>query len=301
MPQPDPVPPEGETLAHFAVVLAAHRGQLAALDGKVEHLALGGADDPVQGPGARPKNNGARPAQLMKLTRVLFENRMYSNNKDNSRNAKFYDNVEVFHFPAEDPDAKMNPDSPPKDGFYMSCNILNVFTRQIDNKSSQMMVADGNVFFRTPEFFGTAAVVKYDESQDKTESDAGNRLNGAKGVAAEKGFGSGGVNLRAGEHGASGDSGIGAREGAGEEILAHFAGLADEHDLSLKNAGVEVFGEQHFHGDDGGGCGRMKVNPGTVWLGGGQGDLSRAEEKKAGAAGAKMLVGKIVGECHGQR
>ena len=39
MPQPDPVPPEGETLAHFAVVLAAHRGQLAALDGKVKHLA----------------------------------------------------------------------------------------------------------------------------------------------------------------------------------------------------------------------------------------------------------------------
>ena len=39
MPQPDPVPPEGETLAHFAVVLAAHRGQLAALDGKVKQLA----------------------------------------------------------------------------------------------------------------------------------------------------------------------------------------------------------------------------------------------------------------------
>ncbi|HWN00159.1 MAG TPA: hypothetical protein VNO54_24190, partial [Streptosporangiaceae bacterium] len=36
---PDPVPPEGETLAHFAVVLAAHRGQLAALDGKVRHLS----------------------------------------------------------------------------------------------------------------------------------------------------------------------------------------------------------------------------------------------------------------------
>jgi hypothetical protein len=38
MPQPDPVPEE-ETLAHFAVVLAAHRGQLAALDGKVKHLS----------------------------------------------------------------------------------------------------------------------------------------------------------------------------------------------------------------------------------------------------------------------
>jgi hypothetical protein len=30
---------EGETLAHFAVVLAAHRGQIAALDAKVKHLA----------------------------------------------------------------------------------------------------------------------------------------------------------------------------------------------------------------------------------------------------------------------
>src|SRR2546429_8925830 len=39
MPQPDPLPPEGETLAHFAVVLAAHRGQLAALDGKVKRLS----------------------------------------------------------------------------------------------------------------------------------------------------------------------------------------------------------------------------------------------------------------------
>jgi hypothetical protein len=34
-----PGQPEAETLAHFAVVLAAHRGQLAALDGKVNRLA----------------------------------------------------------------------------------------------------------------------------------------------------------------------------------------------------------------------------------------------------------------------
>lgn len=41
---PDPLPPPdgqpgGETLARFAVMLAAHRGQLAALDGKVERLS----------------------------------------------------------------------------------------------------------------------------------------------------------------------------------------------------------------------------------------------------------------------
>ena len=39
---PDPVPPDGqpggETLARFAVLLAAHRGQLAALDAKVRRL-----------------------------------------------------------------------------------------------------------------------------------------------------------------------------------------------------------------------------------------------------------------------
>jgi hypothetical protein len=35
---PDPVPPDGETLARFAVLLAAHRGQLAALDAKVKRL-----------------------------------------------------------------------------------------------------------------------------------------------------------------------------------------------------------------------------------------------------------------------
>jgi hypothetical protein len=43
MPPDPPILPDGqpvgETLAHFAVVLAAHRGQLAALNGKVNRLA----------------------------------------------------------------------------------------------------------------------------------------------------------------------------------------------------------------------------------------------------------------------
>jgi hypothetical protein len=138
---------------------------IAVGQGKVEHLAKGSADDT---PAAAPRKVGDPKApEVMKLTRIIFETRMFSNGKDNSRNAKFYDNVEVFHFPTEDADAKMNPDSPPKDGFYMRCNVLNVFTRQVENKSSQMMKAEGNVFFRTDDFFGTASVVKYDESQDQ--------------------------------------------------------------------------------------------------------------------------------------
>jgi hypothetical protein len=139
---------------------------IAAGVGKVEHLAKG-APGGLQGPAPHPKADAPKEADVMKLTRVLFERRMYSNNKDNLRTAKFYENVEVVHFPTEDPDAKMNVDNPPKDGFYMRCNVLSVFTRQLDNKTSQMMEASGNVFFRAQEFFGKAAVVKYNESLDQ--------------------------------------------------------------------------------------------------------------------------------------
>jgi RNA polymerase sigma factor (sigma-70 family) len=134
--------------------------------GKVEHLALGGADDPLQAPAPRANDKSAGAPQVMKLTRVLFEGWMFSTKNDKTRNAKFNDNVEVFHFPTENPDAKMNPDSPPKDGFYMRCKSLAVVTEQAENKSSQMMMAQGDVFFRTYEFFGTAAMVKYDEGKE---------------------------------------------------------------------------------------------------------------------------------------
>ena len=135
--------------------------------GKVEHLAPGGADDPLQAPAPRANDKSAGAPQVMKLTRVLFEGWMFSTKNDKTRNAKFNDNVEVFHFPTENPDAKMNPDSPPKDGFYMRCKTLSVFTKQWGDKSSQMMEAKDNVFFRTQEFFGTATVVKYDESKEQ--------------------------------------------------------------------------------------------------------------------------------------
>lgn len=131
--------------------------------GKVYHLAMGSSENPIAGPGQQPNAKGSLE---LKLTRIDFEGRMFSNNKDNSRNAKFYDNVEVYHFPAEEPNAQMNPNNPPAGGFYLRCEVLNVFTRQIEGKSSQMMHAKGKVFFRTQEFFGRAEVLKYDESQD---------------------------------------------------------------------------------------------------------------------------------------
>jgi RNA polymerase sigma factor (sigma-70 family) len=135
-------------------------------------LTVGNQQGPIiaTGPGRCEQltlADGSEHIHAMKMTRVLFDGRMFSNSKDNTRNSKFYENVQVFHFPTEDENTQMNPDSPPKDGFYIKCNILNVFTRQSDNKSNQLMKAEGNVFFRSQEFFGTAAVVKYDEGQDQ--------------------------------------------------------------------------------------------------------------------------------------
>ena len=138
---------------------------IAVGPGKVEHLAQGSGDDfqPVPNRASAP----GPQAQTTKLTRIFFGARMFSTKQNNVRNAKFYTNVEVFHFPTEDPNAPMDADHPLKGGFYMRSNTLSLFTRQLANKTSQAMQAEGNVFFRTQEFFGNAAVVKYNEAEDQ--------------------------------------------------------------------------------------------------------------------------------------
>ncbi len=90
---------------------------------------------------------------------------MFSNNAANSRTTFFYKNVEVYHFPTENPDAKMNPDNPPKDGFYLSCNVLKAYTR-IDGEQIVADDASGEQCFLShgKDFFGRASVVKYNEA-----------------------------------------------------------------------------------------------------------------------------------------
>ncbi len=134
--------------------------------GRLYLLGLGTKD---QGPaGPRPPAQPAEPAaQELQLTRIDFSGRMFSNNKNNVRTSKFYDNVEVYHAPADRPDMEFNPDRPPKGGFYMRCDMLTVYTKVVSkDKNAQVMRADRRVTFRTQEFFGHATVVKFDESQD---------------------------------------------------------------------------------------------------------------------------------------
>jgi hypothetical protein len=134
--------------------------------GKVIHVALGPPELALPQPGPKPPVPGPFK-QVMKLTRIDFEGRMYATNKANSRHAKFFDGVEVYHQPGDDPDVHVNPNQPPKDGFYLRCGLLEVATHEINKSASSVMVASSNVFFRTREFFGNADVVKYDQGLDQ--------------------------------------------------------------------------------------------------------------------------------------
>ena len=97
---------------------------------------------------------------------IFYESRVPANKNKTLENCALYTNVEVFRVPAEDADAKMDPDRLTKDGLYMRCDVLKVFTENSTFKDTQIMTAEGNVFFRTQEFFGNAAIVKYGDLHD---------------------------------------------------------------------------------------------------------------------------------------
>lgn len=139
----------------------------AAGPGKMIHLAFGSTDNAFGPPGSNEPTPREGKKELM-LTRIDFEGRLFSNSKDNTRISKFYDNVEVHHLPGDNPDAPVDPDKPGKNGFYLRCDLLTVYSRkEADHKTSQIMRAERRGFFRSQEFFGRAEMIKYDESQEQ--------------------------------------------------------------------------------------------------------------------------------------
>ncbi|HMF19319.1 MAG TPA: hypothetical protein VKE98_19085 [Gemmataceae bacterium] len=135
--------------------------------GKVIIISTGSEDQGLEAPRPQPGKGPPPSKQELQFTRIDYLTRMYSNNKDNVRTSKFYDNVEIYHAPGDRPDMKMDPDHPPKGGFTMRCEILTVYTRNMgEGKSSQYMTAERKVTFRTQEFFGNATQAKYDEKQE---------------------------------------------------------------------------------------------------------------------------------------
>ena len=137
--------------------------------GRVRTLALGGSNSAfAPQPGAKP-NPSPQPS-VWEQTRIDFTDTMRSNTKANTKNAKFYganSGVEVFHFPTTKIEENMDPVHPPKDGFYLQCDYLEVTGQQTGNKTTQLMIADGpNVYFKTDQIVGTANTVTFNEATD---------------------------------------------------------------------------------------------------------------------------------------
>jgi hypothetical protein len=134
-------------------------------------IGAGETDTSIAQPGAPkapspPPPKNAKADEELKFTRVDFKGRMFGTNKPGVRYAKFYEDIDVYHQPGDDPDVRVSPNQPAKDGFYMRCEQLHVSTVERDGKATQYMVAERNCFFRTPEFYGNADSIKYDESQE---------------------------------------------------------------------------------------------------------------------------------------
>ena len=144
--------------------------------GKTYLLQYGTADTSLtagkvdgQPSSTKPASPHAPAAEQKKmLTIVEFTGWMSSKAYGKNRRTVFRDNVDLHHFPAESPDVKPDPDHPPKDGLYLHCSMLKIDSQAMpDGKTNQIMWAEEGVTFRTPEFYGTADVVKYDESLNR--------------------------------------------------------------------------------------------------------------------------------------
>lgn len=124
------------------------------------------ADDtsiaPVPGSGAR-KDKGTD--NEMKLTRVEYANSMFADRKKNL--VWFRGDVEVFHLPTKDPDIELNKTKLPPGCFFMHCEQLLVLGRDEKSRRGQVMEGSGNVIVQSPEVFGRASRVLYDEEKDE--------------------------------------------------------------------------------------------------------------------------------------
>lgn len=172
-----------ERLVAHQLTMDNQQGPVIAMGpGKVFLLQYGtaeGLNSPVSGGiGAVPSPPLAPSTRQLQLTRVDFLEKMFSTTReDRTRIAKFYTGVEVYHLPADNPDVKIEVDKLPKGGLYMRCEQLIVITKPgPDNKAQQEMEGSKGVYFQTPDFYGRADTVKYDQSQEQIifEGSSGN-------------------------------------------------------------------------------------------------------------------------------
>jgi hypothetical protein len=139
-------------------------------------LARGAAETelmkPDPGVSAKPA-----PKHDWKLTHVRFTRSMDSNTKAEFKKTTFFGEnggVEVFHFPTLDIDSVMDPDRPPENGVYLRCGQLIVEGKQDAGRTTQIMIGQHNVYFRTDKYAGYADIIKYVENTDTVILEATN-------------------------------------------------------------------------------------------------------------------------------
>ncbi len=133
-----------------------------------------GTDEPTFGspqPGAQPKSkSNADGKGQWTLTDVRFPAHMFYCTDEKIKKATFWADagtfVEVFHFPTIHITDKMDPDHPPKDGLYLRSENLVVRGEEHGDRTTQIMIARQNVYFRTDTYTGYCDVLKYDENAD---------------------------------------------------------------------------------------------------------------------------------------
>jgi lipopolysaccharide export system protein LptA len=126
-------------------------------------------------PGApKPGDKPADPDQL-KLTVVNYQTSMYANSKTNF--ASFRGNVRVLNMPVTNPYMEVDIDvmlaKLPEGAMYLSCNKLQVWTREEQGKTYQEMHAAEQAAVQAREFWGRAASIHFDEAKDQVIFDGG--------------------------------------------------------------------------------------------------------------------------------
>jgi lipopolysaccharide export system protein LptA len=157
-------------------------------------LQLGSAEDGTLGSPEIKKTSQSPTApkvkEELKLTRVYFNGRLHADNK--KRIATFYDDVKVYHLPADDPDITVDEAHPPAGCMILRCKMLKVLSENLPNgQKNQRMQATGQVYIQgrsrspdtgpgarnsandSPDYWGDAQVLKFDEGSDWIILDGG--------------------------------------------------------------------------------------------------------------------------------
>ncbi len=121
------------------------------------------AKPPAPKPAPKPED------EQLKLTLVEFAGSMYGNSQKNF--VSFRKNVRVVNMPVDNPFMDVDIDVTlaklPEGAMYLSCQHLEVYTREEKGKKYQEMHAYEQAVVQSNEFWGRAAVIHFDEAKDQ--------------------------------------------------------------------------------------------------------------------------------------